>query len=99
MKKWADIKASRMTPEQIERAEQEAREEVERVNTAPLMTFNDIRPGNEDDVRAFLSRRPSITGEEYGMLANLFADMEQGFAIVHRIVEELGVEVTPPPYL
>lgn len=63
------------------------------------MTFNDIRPGSEEDVRAFLATRPTITGETKGMLAVLFGDIEEGFAIVHRLCEELGVEVTDPPYI
>lgn len=63
------------------------------------MTFSEITPGNEHDVRAFLQERPLISGETYGMLAELFADIEQGFAVVHRLCEELGVKVEGAPYL
>ncbi len=64
-----------------------------------MMRVDYIRAGNEDDIRRYLQERPTITGEDYGMLAELFEDMETGFAVVHRIAEELGVKVEGAPYL
>ena len=63
------------------------------------MKWGDIRPGNEDDVRAYLAdpeRRRSISGEAYGMLALLLGP--GGFDVVHRLTQELSVEVTGPDH-
>jgi transcriptional regulator with XRE-family HTH domain len=83
MKKWAEVKAMRMSPERIERVQREAREELQ------ALTLRELR----EQVGKTQAEVAELTRVTQSALSRLERRQDSSLEVVRRFVEALGGEL------